>query len=225
MLTVNDIKDVKFGKSGFGGYKAEDVDNFLDEVLVSYEKLQKEVLSLTEKIKILADRVGQYREDEDSVKTALVSAQKLSTAAIADAKKEADAIIADARLRADQILNSINGDVLRQKETLAGLKKAVKDFRSNILSLYKEHLKLVNSFNAEDRLPADFNSKDNAKGAENQPVATNEPTKKNNEKVVEPPVSPTVEVAVEAQSAETPGSSKFEDLKFGEDYNVSEPVK
>ena len=223
MLTVNDIKDVKFGKSGFGGYKAEDVDNFLDEVQVSYEKLQKEVLDLTEKIKILADRVGQYREDEDSVKTALVSAQKLSTAAIADAKKEADAIIADARLRADQILNSINNDVLRQKETLAGLKKAVKDFRSNILSLYKEHLKLVNSFNAEDRLPVDFNSRDNAKGAGNEPVASSEPTM-NNEKVVAP-TAQAVEAEVEAKNAEISGSSKFEDLKFGEDYNVSEPVK
>ncbi len=223
MLTVNDIKDVKFGKSGFGGYKAEDVDDFLDEVQVSYEKLQKEVLDLTEKIKILADRVGQYREDEDSVKTALVSAQKLSTAAIADAKKEADAIIADARLRADQILNSINNDVLRQKETLAGLKKAVKDFRSNILSLYKEHLKLVNSFNAEDRLPVDFNSRDNAKGAGNEPVASSEPTM-NNEKVVAP-TAQAVEAEVEAKNAEISGSSKFEDLKFGEDYNVSEPVK
>lgn len=223
MLTVNDIKDVKFGKSGFGGYKAEDVDNFLDEVQVSYEKLQKEVLDLTEKIKILADRVGQYREDEDSVKTALVSAQKLSTAAIADAKKEADAIIANARLRADQILNSINGDVLRQKEILASMKKAVKDFRSNILSLYKEHLKLVNSFNAEDRLPADFNSKNNASVA-NKPAAKNE-TAINNEKVVEPQPMPTVEAAAEDPSAEMPGSSKFEDLKFGEDYSISEPVK
>ncbi len=222
MLTVNDIKDVKFGKSGFGGYKAEDVDNFLDEVQVSYEKLQKEVLDLTEKIKILADRVGQYREDEDSVKTALVSAQKLSTAAIADAKKEADAIVADARLRADQILNSINGDVLRQKETLASMKKAVKDFRSNILSLYKEHLKLVNSFNAEDRLPADFNSKNNASAA-NKPAAKSE-TAINNEKVVEPPVS-TVEAAAEDPNADVSGSSKFADLKFGEDYKISEPVK
>lgn len=223
MLTVNDIKDVKFGKSGFGGYKAEDVDNFLDEVQVSYEKLQKEVLDLTEKIKILADRVGQYREDEDSVKTALVSAQKLSTAAIADAKKEADAIIADARLRADQILNSINGDVLRQKETLASMKKSVKDFRSNILSLYKEHLKLVNSFNAEDRLPADFKSKNDASSAANKPAAKNE-TAINSEKVVEPPAS-TVEAAAEDPSAEMPGSSKFADLKFGEDYSISEPVK
>ncbi len=222
MLTVNDIKDVKFGKSGFGGYKAEDVDNFLDEVQVSYEKLQKEVLDLTEKIKILADRVGQYREDEDSVKTALVSAQKLSTAAIADAKKEADAIIADARLRADQILNSINGDVLRQKEILASMKKAVKDFRSNILSLYKEHLKLVNSFNAEDRLPADFNSRNNASAA-NKPAESNE-TAIDNENVVEPP-APTAEAMVEDPNADVSGSSKFADLKFGEDYNISEPVK
>lgn len=28
MLTVNDIRDVKFRKTNIGGYKAEDVDNF-----------------------------------------------------------------------------------------------------------------------------------------------------------------------------------------------------
>ena len=42
MLTVNDIRDVKFRKTNIGGYKAEDVDNFLDEVQDSYEKLQRE---------------------------------------------------------------------------------------------------------------------------------------------------------------------------------------
>ena len=169
MLTVNDIRDVKFRKTNIGGYKAEDVDNFLDEVQDSYEKLQRENLNLTQKIKILADRVSQYRKDEDSVRDALVGAQKLANSELAKAKAEAANIIEKAQKEADSILKNANSDIKNQKETLVNLKKAVRDFRSDILSRYKEHLKLVNSFNAEDRLPINFNDKNNEKLKEFEP--------------------------------------------------------
>ena len=35
MLTVKEINEVSFGKASFSGYKAEDVDNFIDEVVES----------------------------------------------------------------------------------------------------------------------------------------------------------------------------------------------
>ena len=111
MLTVNDIRDVKFRKTNIGGYKAEDVDNFLDEVQDSYEKLQRENLNLTQKIKILADRVSQYRKDEDSVRDALVGAQKLANSELAKAKAEAANIIEKAQKEADSILKNANSDI------------------------------------------------------------------------------------------------------------------
>ena len=219
MLTVNDIKDAKFRKTNIGGYKAEDVDNFLDEVQISYEKLQKENLNLTQKIKILADRVSQYRKDEDSVKIALVGAQKLASSAIADAKKEANTIIENAKKEADFILNNANREIMGQKETLINLKKAVKDFRSNILTLYKEHLKLVNSFNAEDRLPADFKEKvENSNNNELKPEKLDIHSDSGFEQDAD---------ACKNKSENEPrdiSSEKFADLKFGEDYDLSKDM-
>lgn len=212
MLTVNDIKNVKFRKTNIGGYKAEDVDNFLDEVQDSYERLQKDNLNLAQKIKILADRVSQYRKDEDSVKTALVGAQKLASAAVSEAKKEADEILENAKKEADLILKNANRDIANQKETLANLKKAVREFRSNILALYKDHLKLVNSFNAEDRLPAGFCEKNNEQ----------EKTEKEEKKV---DLSQTFEEIDFEPESEELYSGKFSDLKFGEDYDVSKDTK
>lgn len=217
MLTVNDIRDVKFRKTNIGGYKAEDVDNFLDEVQDSYEKLQKENLSLTQKIKILADRVSQYRKDEDSVRDALVSAQKLANSELAKAKAEAMDIIEKAQREADSILKNANSDIKNQKETLVNLKKAVRDFRSDILARYKEHLKLVNSFNAEDRLPVNFNDKNNEK-SENFDAANSE-----NIKILD---SAQYNSDLENENDLNKNySSKFSDLKFGEDYNVREDTK
>ena len=42
MLTVKEINEVSFGKAGFSGYKPEDVDNFIDEVVESFTQLQAE---------------------------------------------------------------------------------------------------------------------------------------------------------------------------------------
>ncbi len=217
MLTVNDIRDVKFRKTNIGGYKAEDVDNFLDEVQDSYEKLQKENLSLTQKIKILADRVSQYRKDEDSVRDALVSAQKLANSELAKAKADAMDIIEKAQREADSILKNANSDIKNQKETLANLKKAVREFRSDILARYKEHLKLVNSFNAEDRLSVNFNDKNNEK-SENFDAANSE-----NIKILD---SAQYNSDLENENdLNNNYSSKFSNLKFGEDYNVREDTK
>ena len=217
MLTVNDIRDVKFRKTNIGGYKAEDVDNFLDEVQDSYEKLQRENLNLTQKIKILADRVSQYRKDEDSVRDALVGAQKLANSELAKAKAEAANIIEKAQKEADSILKNANSDIKNQKEKLVKLKKAVRDFRSDILSRYKEHLKLVNSFNAEDRLPINFNDKNNEKLKEfetdkSENIRAFESTEGNSNLENEDELNNNY-------------SGKFSDLRFGEDYDVREDTK
>ncbi len=218
MLTVNDIKDVRFRKTNIGGYRPEDVDVFLDEVQDSYEKLQRENLSLTQKIKILADRINQYRQDEDSVKTALVSAQKLADLSVLEAKKEGEKIINAAKSEAERIVNTANHEILAQKETLLNLKKAVKEFRANILSLYKEHLKLVNSFNAEDRLPANM-PEEPAQNEQFKQEETSEPEVNQNV------AQNVVDIRSTSDNKETSNiddtSSKFTDLKFGEDYDVS----
>ena len=95
---------------------------------------------------------------------------------------------------------------------MISLKKAVKEFRSNILSLYKEHLKLVNSFNAEDRLPADFKNKNEEKKMKINSSETVEEFNFENE----------TETDVETDDL---SSNKFSDLKFGEDYDVSKDTK
>lgn len=217
MLTVNDIKDVKFKKTNIGGYKAEEVDNFLDEVQDSYEKLQKENLSLAQKIKILADRVSQYRKDEESVKDALIGAQKLASSELVRAKAEAEEIIEKAQIEAKAILKNADADIKNQKEMLANLKKAVREFRSDILSRYKEHLKLVNSFNSEDRLP--LNDKCVEKSEEYDSI------KIENTQVFDPvKYDSELKKSLENERNDN-NSNRFSDLKFGENYEVSNDIK
>ena len=93
MLTIDEIKNISFRKATLnGGYRAEDVDSFIDEVIVSFEQLKKEKTNLVHKIDVLATRVEQYRADEETVRNALLASQKVADACIREAKEKAAAL-------------------------------------------------------------------------------------------------------------------------------------
>lgn len=91
MLTPDKIKEKTFQTTGRGSYRAEDVDSFLAEVSSSYERMFKENTDLIKKISILAKKVEEYRAEENSLKMALLNAQKLADSIVADAKENAKA--------------------------------------------------------------------------------------------------------------------------------------
>lgn len=106
MLTPDKIKEKSFQTSGRGSYRAEDVDNFLDDVVISYEQMFRENGDLIKKISILAKKVEEYRADEESLKLALLNAQKLADKIIGEAKENAQNEVdsvkgATEKLRAD----------------------------------------------------------------------------------------------------------------------------
>lgn len=165
MLTLNDIINVSFRKANFAGYRTEDVDNFIDQVRDSYDSLlkkgieQKEKIEsltaenaqLLKKIDVLAAKIEEYRSEEDEIKSALVSAQKLGDASIREARHKAEVILKDASLKADRIVNGAQAEIVEQKKEMERLRKSVSDFRAQLLGLYKQHLTLINALPTQQR--------------------------------------------------------------------------
>lgn len=205
MLTLKEIEEVKLGRAKVGGYKAEDVDNFIDKVRESYEKLHNENVELMTKVKVLAQRVNTYREQEDSVRNALIKAQKIEDDCLKEAQNKASEMLRKAGLEADKIVESAKREVVKQNELLENLKKSVKDFRTKVLNIYKEHLKLVNSLNSDERVDEDMFEKLNKKEINS-----------NADKTVE--VSKLKETKPDKENFTI--KSKFKDLKFGENYDL-----
>lgn len=159
MLSLNDIINVGFRKSGFSGYRADDVDSFVDSVRESYEELLKrcetaeaEVVKLKEenrqnieKLKVLANKIEEYRGQEDEIKNALISAQKLSEASVREARHKAEIILKDAELKAGRIIEDADRKIVEQKKEFERMQRTVADFRSKLLSIYKEHLTLIDA--------------------------------------------------------------------------------
>ena len=88
MITAQDIREKTFEKAVFGGYDMATVDAFLEEVANDLLLLQKENTTLKGKMKVLVDKVEEYRRNEDALQMAVVSAQKMGSMIEKDATRK-----------------------------------------------------------------------------------------------------------------------------------------
>ena len=100
MITADDVRNVTFSRAA-RGYKINEVDDFLEQVIDSIEQMKKDQADLLQKIEVLADRIQEYRNDEDSIRSALLTAQKSADKILKDANEEKERLLADARQQAD----------------------------------------------------------------------------------------------------------------------------
>ena len=75
MLTPLDIENKKFAKQMMNGYSVEEVDEFLDELTLNYEKLYKESTENKNKIQEMETSLAKYKNLEVTLQNTLVMAQ------------------------------------------------------------------------------------------------------------------------------------------------------
>ena len=103
MLTPSKIKNHHFEASGKNAYRAQSVDDFFDIVADSYEQMFKENGELVKKISLLAERVEEYRNDEDNIRAALLTAQRMADQIMRETNEKAEAQLAEAVANAKKI--------------------------------------------------------------------------------------------------------------------------
>lgn len=155
MLNLQEIRNYYFEKAGNNRYRAEDVDNFKTQVVEFVEKLIRDNNEMAKKLSAASDKLEEYREQEDSIRSALLNAQRLgdtivreskakSESLINQANEKSDQIIEDANAKADKIVNDAKDSIVGEQETLRVLKNEVSQFRSKLLDIYRKHLELIN---------------------------------------------------------------------------------
>lgn len=155
MLTLNEIRNVNFRKSNFGGYRAEDVEAFIDEVQLSYDSLLKENAELLKRLESLTSKLEEYQREEDSIRNALMNAQKVGDASLRDAKHKAEIILKDATIKAEKIVSNAQIEIHRERDVIEKMQRDIADFKARLLKAYKEHLTLINSIPNEDIMRPD----------------------------------------------------------------------
>ncbi|MCM1113918.1 MAG: DivIVA domain-containing protein [Clostridium sp.] len=102
MITPSQIREKKISTVSTDGYDRNEVNALLVDIIESYEAVCEENKELYRKMEILANRIEEYREDEDSIKTAIISAQKIAHQVTADAKEKAEKTISESAASAQQ---------------------------------------------------------------------------------------------------------------------------
>lgn len=140
MLTIEDVKQISFRRAGIGGYKPEEVDAFIDKVLITMEQMKKEKSELIKKMDILATRVEEYRADEDAVRNALLASQRLADSTIKNAKATAAQIIEESENTAKAKLFELNLQIKEQKKQYALLLSECNKLREELISVCNKHI-------------------------------------------------------------------------------------
>lgn len=142
MISIDDAKNVQF-KKGVRGYNAEEVDNFVSEVVATLEQNKKEKIELVKKLDILAKRIEQYRKDEENVRGALINAEKVKGSAVKEAESKVSALLEEAKAEAKRIIYDANASVEGQKTSYLKLQADAVVLREQLLATYNHHIKML----------------------------------------------------------------------------------
>lgn len=149
MITSQDIRAKSFEKAVFGGYDMAAVDQYMETVAVEMDTRVKEISTLKSKMKILANKVEEYRSTEDAMRLALVSAQQLATQIEAEARAKAEAIIADATAQSVEILASLQNETAEQEAKLEAAKASLAVFLTDARAMCETQLRYLNELPEE----------------------------------------------------------------------------
>lgn len=139
MITAQDIREKTFEKA-FNGYNMGQVDDFLDEMAAEITSMAKENATLKSKMRVLVEKVEEYRQTEDSMRLALLSAQKMSAQIESDAQKKADTIVAQARDTADRLTRRASDGIANEEAKLEEAKKATNKFFDHMRTVCEKQM-------------------------------------------------------------------------------------
>ena len=149
MYTPLDIENKKFSKQMMNGYSVEEVDDFLDELTVDYEKIYKQSTESNTKIESLMQELEKYKNIESTLQNTLIMAQSTADEIKKVAKQEADQLIREAQGKAKEATMEIEMDIAIKTKELDDLQKQFDVYKAKMESLLISQLELLKDSNKE----------------------------------------------------------------------------
>ena len=210
-MTVQEIQEIGFEKAVFGGYDMKSVDTFLERVAEEFASMQKENAALKAKMKVLVDKIEEYRGVEDGMRRALMSAQTIAQDTIDKAKKEAEEIVSVAKNETENKVKSTQDEIQLEEQKLEAAKKNTIEFIARVSAVYQAQAKAIVELAKGEKL------------VRPQPASAEQAS----EKAPQAAAAPSSAEAAPLEKADAPiadATRKFDfgELKFGADYDPKE---
>jgi len=148
-ITPMDIEQQEFSRS-FRGYNEEEVDDFLDKIVKDYEELINENVRLNEEIEKMQEKLKEFSEIEETLRSALLNAQKSAEEMKGRVKEEAKVIIEKAEMDAKTLKQQVlqREDLL--KNEIDNLRRYKFTFKEKFKSMLNLYLKMIENEDFEE---------------------------------------------------------------------------
>ena len=141
-VTPLDIQQKRF-RVAFRGYERTEVEAFLDVVREEMEGLVREVTELREFHNTYDERMRDYRDREDTLKSTMITTHRLAEDIRENARKEAQLMVKDAEIKYQQTLERAREERLRLESELLELKRQKHHFLQDMRKMIQMHLEMV----------------------------------------------------------------------------------
>ena len=149
-ITPMDIEQQEFSKS-FRGYNEEEVDDFLDKIVKDYEELINENVRLNEEIERMQEKLKEFSQIEETLRSALLNAQKSAEEMKGRVESEAKIIIEKAELEAKSLKQQVFQKEDLAKNEIDNLRRYKYNFKEKFKSMLNLYLKMIESEDFEQK--------------------------------------------------------------------------
>ncbi len=144
-LAPIDLYNTDFSRRLTGGYDKGEVDALFERAGDKLEALIEQARTLKEKNEALNELVAFYRETEESLRKALVSAQQLGEDVLDSARREAGAIVEEANLEREKSRREAAACPARLRAEIQTLQTARNRLRDDLRAVLATHEALIDS--------------------------------------------------------------------------------
>jgi cell division initiation protein len=151
-ITPIDVQQQQF-RVALRGFDRQQVTQFLDVVAQQMSELSRENNELRSEIKRSQRELDEHREREETLREAMLTAQRAIDEIRDQAKKEAQLVVTEAELRAEKILHNAHARVTKLADEVSDLRRQRVRALEELRGVVSTHLKLVElaeSVGAED---------------------------------------------------------------------------
>ena len=149
MITPLDIENKKFSKQMMNGYSVEEVEDFLDDLTVEYEKMFKDNAEYKSELEKLKEDMAHYKAIETTLQSTLVMAQTTAEEVKDIANKQAEQIIAEAKLIAEKEVDALKNEIALKQKELDDVQKQFDVYKAKMESLLISQLELLKEINKD----------------------------------------------------------------------------
>ncbi|MBR3375278.1 MAG: DivIVA domain-containing protein [Firmicutes bacterium] len=146
MITPSDIENKEFRRVK-KGFDPDEVDEFLDLIIVDMEKLIKENRRLKDELAKVSSQVDKHVNSESTVYETLAAAKQLMNDIAASAERRVEILLKNAELQADMITREAKENISRYTDEGNRLMSRVDLLRERYRSMLKDELDRVNEDN------------------------------------------------------------------------------